>query len=405
MTGLNENYHCPPEQYYHKSQQSIDRALRCGIMTADDVQLLDKFLTRFKLRVSPGRYRACTTYLCASRRFIPVEYRQVTDDILLKLFSDLRYAKREDGKPYTRNTISGMSRINKQLFTFLHEEGLVSIQERTLKQLTVITPDYHTKSDDDVYSAEEIQQMIDAAKSSKYKAYIGMLYETGGRSIELSNLKWKDLTFCDWGVSVNLTDTKTDKMRTVPIVTYAKYLYDWMNQYHPGEPEGENFVFVTPRGTPFRYASVSARLKIIAQEVGIEKPMTLHRFRHSRITHSLRAGMSETICKKAYWGNETTTMIGTYGHLTSQDIRDEVLRISGVEIPKNTTMDGPKPITCPNCHRVMPPGTKVCECGKILDEQMSKTMEGTIKTLDEWIKRHSDSDLLGFLSQIKKMSE
>ncbi|HJJ32178.1 MAG TPA: site-specific integrase [Methanocorpusculum sp.] len=388
---LNQKYHSTDEKNLYWSETAIQTAIREGRISESDAKLINNFFIREGRKMSPRRQLSTTSHLISLRRFFDMDYAEVDDDAYylaqsrIKTGVSLKRTKPgTEPKPLTQNSRAVLYRTLKRFFRVLNERGETKVSIKAINDTILERMNTETKTTDDVYSAEEIERLIDAAKSLRYKAYIATLYETGGRSIEIANLKWKDINVQQWGIEVRLTDTKTDKFRYVPITTYSKYLIDWRNNYAPGNPDPNNFVFVTPSGRPLRYASVSKALKEIAERAGIDKPVTLHRFRHSRITHMLQEGMSETVAKKAYWGNLRTPMIATYGHLTNQDVRDAVLGISGVEVPGQKKAAAPKPVTCPKCNRIYPPGTQYCsECGTGLTKEAIKAQQSKEEKIEK----------------------
>ncbi|HJJ32470.1 MAG TPA: tyrosine-type recombinase/integrase [Methanocorpusculum sp.] len=387
MFTPNNTYHCSEETYFRLANHSLEHALEQNRITTTDRKLIEKYALRLKSKISPGRYNKIVSMLVNVRRYFDVEFSQVDEDAYLIALSNIKYAKhtcgKHKGEPYSKNTIVDWMKITKRFFLFLVEQNLTTVPKKTIQETEVGVYDIHTKTDADVLTAEEIDQLISAAKSLKFKAYIGLLYETGARSIEMANLRWKDITVQTWGIQCTLHDTKTDKIRTVPCVMYAQYVHLWRNQY-PGDASGDNFVFVTRYNKPIQYRGVLKEIDRCREAAGITKRITLHIFRHSRITHVLREGMSETLVKKAFWGNAKTNMIETYGHLTSDDIRIQYMKMAGVTVDEEKPDISPKPITCSRCHKILPPGTSYCpDCGMALTEAAAEKVNDAVKIVDD----------------------
>ncbi|MDR9817680.1 MAG: tyrosine-type recombinase/integrase [Candidatus Methanoculleus thermohydrogenotrophicum] len=125
-----------------------------------------------------------------------------------------------------------------------------------------------------------------------------------------------------------------------------------------------------------------------ARRAGVEKAITPHLFRHSRITHMLQQGYSESVIKKIAWGHMDTTMLATYGHLQDSDIDDEIASMAGVKPPAaKEAAECLEPRQCPRCYTVNGPTQNFCgECGleltmkavedvKIAEEQAELTPE------------------------------
>lgn len=406
----NSRYHLTDEQCFRLAEHSLQNGRAEGRLTSSDVELIQKYTRRIKSNVSAGRYQKITSMLCCVRRYFPVEFSQADEDDFLDALSNIKYAKHADGKnkgvPYRQNTIIDWLKITKRFYLFLEEAGLTSVPRKTIEGLKIGGYDKHTKRDSDVLTAEEIGRIIDAAKSAKYKAYLGLLYETGARSIELSRLQWKDIKVEQWGCLVSLKDYKagsSPKVRVVPVVTYAKYLHDWRSQYSAGNPSGDSLVFVTPSGKSIEYRGILKAVNMFCQKAGVDKKVTLHIFRHSRITHCLQSGMSETLCKKCFWGNSSTGMIEVYSHLTSADLQNSYLQMAGVQVPDEHANTAPQPVQCPVCLKVMPPNSRFCsQCGAALSKEAAADVSSAEKTISEKLSSLTDIEKLKFMQFLQQ---
>ena len=389
LTKENPGYQRTDEKYYENAARCLESNLEAGRISQSDYDLIKKFARRIRIAVGACHYSIMVSQLVTARRYFAKDYADTDDDDFLDAMAAIQSAVHTEhpvskkapqlkawqnykGKPLAHNTKVDLMKMSKRFFVFLADNQLTKVTSGTLRSIKIPTKSRVNKTEDDVLTPDEINRMIATTGNPQYRAYIAVLYETGARSVELSNLKWRDLDMQGWGISVRLTDTKTSKYRTVPIISYAKYVYEWMNSYPGGCPSPDSFVFINRSGEPIRYQAVSVAVKKIAKTAGITRKVTLHRFRHSRITHVLRAGMNESIVKKSFWGNMETGMITTYGHLTSKDVRDEHLRMAGIQVSETETVTEIKPLTCPTCHQIWPPGTMFCTCGTPLTAESKK---------------------------------
>ena len=113
--------------------------------------------------------------------------------------------------------------------------------------------------------------------------------------------------------------------------------------------------------------------------------------------------MSETLVKKAFWGNQSTSMIATYGHLTSGDIENEYLRMAGVEVERKEINESPKPVQCPDCFTVSPPNTSFCpKCGKALSASAISKKSDAMELLDSLTKNMTDAEKLTLFSKLSE---
>jgi len=198
MLSPNTRYHGSEEVIFRRAQNSIDNAIKNGRLTEADATLIKKYTLRLKQGISAGRFAKITYMLVSVRRFFDVEYAKATEEVYLEALSKMKYAKRDNGTPYTANCITDWMKITKRFFKFLHSQNLTAVPLDVIEETQTGGYDYYTKTEDDVMTADEINRIITAAHTPKYKAYFGMLYELGARSVELANLRWQDLTFNDW---------------------------------------------------------------------------------------------------------------------------------------------------------------------------------------------------------------
>ena len=113
--------------------------------------------------------------------------------------------------------------------------------------------------------------------------------------------------------------------------------------------------------------------------------------------------MSETLVKKAFWGNQATSMIATYSHLTAGDIEDEYLRMAGVEVEHKEVNESPKPVQCPQCFTVSPPGTSFCpKCGNPLSESAIAKKGDAMQLLDSLTKNMTDAEKIMLFSKLSQ---
>ena len=72
----------------------------------------------------------------------------------------------------------------------------------------------------------------------------------------------------------------------------------------------------------------------------MDKHLTLHLFRHSRITHLLQQGVSESVIKMMMWGTIETKMFRDYAHLNGDDTDREIFKLYGIEQVTTQEVEG-----------------------------------------------------------------
>jgi len=205
---------------------------------------------------------------------------------------------------------------------------------------------------------EEIQALINASRSSRDRAMIMTLYEGGFRPGEICQLTWGDMKSDPKGIAVNV-NFKTGITRYIRLVMAKKYLSEWRGDYPLPITQG-SLVFLNEQRRQLTWFAMAMQIRRIARRAGITKHLTPHLFRHSRITHLLREGASESVVKLMMWGSLNTDMLMTYAHLTGGDVDAEITRLYGLDTGKNEKPARLEPRICPSCNLINPPGEDYC---------------------------------------------
>lgn len=357
------------------SERSIKKGLANGRLTKRDADLIREFLMEQQScsNISTGRKNKLTFTLVGWRKFIgEFESNSIVD--LYEGISRLRDGVSEKGKPYKTNTRIDFIIILRQFYRWMIENDYSTIPEKKLNKIKNPREDSLTKEAGDLLTPEEIKSIIRICQRSIDRALVMTLYEGGFRIGEIGSLSWKDVLFDDHGVVVN-TNFKTGKARYVRLVMSKEYLAAWKRDY-PFEPEGDNLVFVSALRNGMSYNTLSIQLKRLVARAGIEKHVTPHLFRHSRITHLIKEGVNESVIKLMMWGSISTRQFKTYAHLTGNDIDNEILARYGIRPDEEKCEKAMEPRQCRNCHSINAPDTRYCPvCGVSLTEEAEVQME------------------------------
>ncbi len=305
-------------------------------------------------------------HLIGWRKFLGLdEYTRCSFDDILDAIEELDYVKSQKGLPYKLNTKNDYKIILKGFYKFLIKNKLSDIAIEDITSIKTSLKDCQTKTANDILSESEIASMIRCSFTIRDKALIYVMYEGGFRACEIGNMKWNQVKIDEYGVIINV-DEKTKKERYVRLVAAKEYLIQWLNNY-PFESNGEQFVFLKNDNTPLTYSAMRAQFKRIAKRAGINKKVTPHLFRHSRITQMIRDGYSESMIKKMMWGNLNTKEFETYLHLCNQDIDNEIFLRNGIKISNQNKSEKLDAVQCPACATINPRTFTVCsKCGRQL---------------------------------------
>ncbi len=280
------------------------------------------------------------------------------------------------------------------------ENGNENIDVKRLSKIKIPKIDWRTRTAEGMLTPDEVQKIIQCAKTTRDKALFTILYEGGFRPIEVIRLKWGQVKFDQYGVVVNVAD-KTGMPRYIRLLSSREFLARWKDATPGGTgPADTVFVKIHKPHTAIQYNLVWTILKNLVKEAGISKPVSPYLFRHSRITHMMEQEIPESVVKMQHWGNMRTGMLATYTHLTGTHIDDVLLDRAGIrKSRKRRDKNAMSPIQCPRCNYINHPSAQFCSsCGL--------PTSGDQRTKEEQIRKiMSDTDLLLEYAQWRKARE
>jgi site-specific recombinase XerD len=360
------------DRHAQYSENSLKKAVNENRITQEDADNIKGFVMEISAiqKISPKRIFKYHYILVNWREFIgPFAEVSITD--LYTAINSIQIAKKESGEPrFARNTLADYIRFIKRFYIWMQENNHTKLDLRKIQKIKPPAFNTMTKTVEMLLSEEQVRAMIEACQISRDRAIISMLYEGGFRIQELGTLRWNQVKFTDWNVTVNV-DSKTGKPRYIPLVMARSYLAQWKNDY-PYPITEDGYVFLTNgRHEQLQYHGIKKQILILAKRAGIEKHITPHIFRHSRITHLIQQKYPESVIKLMMWGDINSKMFHTYAHLTNADIDDAIAEKNGI-LPidgrkKSTALE---PRQCPRCFTVNAPTQGFCgTCGCELTEE------------------------------------
>ena len=372
-TRTDSNFHYVKPVY---ADRSIKRALTEGQILQYDLDLIYEFISELQASQNIGlaRTNKIIYALITWRRFIcPYKEAKISD--IYKAISDLKTAKSSRDRPYKANTIHDYVMFLKRFSLWMIENGYTDLPKEKINKIKPPSANFSTKLPEQMLSKEEIETLLSGCTNSRDRALIALLYESGCRIGEIGRLTWGRIQFDEYGIILTVEDTKCSKQRYVRIVMSKPYLLAWRQDY-PFEPKDNNLVFITQQKTPFNHGTVMKILHTLRIRTGIQKHITPHIFRHSRITHLINDGMNESVIKLMMWGNINTPMFQTYAHLTGRDIDREVLGNYGIVSKDEKETHALEPVMCPKCMTINPPKAEFCNrCGRSFTDEATATIE------------------------------
>ncbi|MFN6944428.1 MAG: site-specific tyrosine recombinase XerD [Cytophagaceae bacterium] len=169
----------------------------------------------------------------------------------------------------------------------------------------------------DIHEIEALFNAIDLStpEGQRNRAMLEVLYSSGLRVSELVDLK-RGNVFTEIGFLKILG--KGNKERLVPIGREAlKYMNIYLNEVrvHVKIQKGfENYVFLNRRGAKLTRVMVFTIIKNLVKQIGLNKNISPHTFRHSFATHLLEGG-ADLRAVQEMLGHESITTTEVYTHI------------------------------------------------------------------------------------------
>jgi integrase/recombinase XerD len=223
----------------------------------------------------------------------------------------------------------------KQFYKFLILEEITTKDPTELLQM----PSQGRKLPE-VLTVDEIdalQSTIDLSKQEGHrnKAILETLYSCGLRVSELVNLRFEDLFPEEGFVRVI---GKGNKQRLVPlsqsVLNELELYYDSMRNHISIKSGNESYVFLNRRGAKLTRVMIFTIIKDLANQMGLNKIISPHTFRHSFATHLLEGGANLRAIQEML-GHESITTTEIYTHLDQQFLRSAILSYH----PRNITKE------------------------------------------------------------------
>lgn len=178
----------------------------------------------------------------------------------------------------------------------------------------------------DTLSFHEINQILEGislgeAQGHRNRAMLELLYSSGLRVSELINLK-KSQIFEDIGF-LRIVG-KGNKERLVPFgkdaLKYLKIYQEEVRNHQDIARGHEEYVFLNRRGKKLSRVMIFMIIKEAVEQVGIQKNVSPHTFRHSFATHLIEGG-ADLRAVQEMLGHESITTTEIYTHLDRDYLR------------------------------------------------------------------------------------
>jgi len=168
-----------------------------------------------------------------------------------------------------------------------------------------------------VLTTDEIERLLAAAPSLRWKALIYLALTTGMRLGELTHLEWDDVDLASGVVTVQNKSgwqTKSGKIRHLALTEQAIEMLGKLKARAKG-----NTVFETRDGRPMAN-NIQRQFRAIVGRAGI-RHCTMHDLRRTFVSYLAMAGINEAIVQKLAGHASITTTLRHYTHILPDSLR------------------------------------------------------------------------------------
>lgn len=399
-TSLRE-FHLIPDKYSAKSlQTAIDR----GWMTEIERDLILEYVEEKRGqrgKLSASRAKNIKIVLRNWTEYLQKPYTEISMRDVVAAATNLANATCDGANPSAHKEIGekrfGKTSIHEHrrdlkafLYWLIDEGHNTYLDPRKLKKFKVLAPETMTFKATDLLLPDEVEAMIHAAKYSRDRAIIALLYEGGLRPVEIGRITWRDISFHKHGADVTVRE-KTDRPRQIPIRWAVPYVAAW-RQDCPYTPDGEAVVFSTlvprrykgeMRYLPLTESTLRKQLQRIATAAGVRRYRHPYQLRHTRITDLLNANIPESHVMQISHGGRTQ-MFSRYAHVTDSDAKRSILKLQGVDVEELQKPPALEARQCPRCNRINPRDVAWCGgCGQPLTLEAATGVEDLVSRLTQ----------------------
>lgn len=348
-------------------------------LTNNQREVLNKFLNdkRAESQLKSTTLKNYEKSLSVLASQVNKDLDKVTAADLKKFFGELEQ-KREEGK--ISDASIRLYRVCIRAFYKWLDRDKKRSRTGWIKVSTVKTK---IKSED-LLNEEEINSLINSAKTLRDRALLSVLLESGLRKGELWSLNVGSVIPVNYGFLLSV-EGKTGT-RTIPLISSAGVLGEHLSTL---PKDKDSPLWTSSRGTRLSQMSIWRTVKTCAKRAGINKRTYVHLMRHMRATE-LSTRLSDQTMKGFFGWKPTSNMPGVYSHISGKEVVREVLRVSGVNLEvKNNSLGQ---VICPRCKEANISSTDYClRCGMPLKgevetwypESVVKDLEMRIKSLEE----------------------
>ncbi|MEH7122867.1 tyrosine recombinase XerC [Bacillus sp. JJ1532] len=241
-------------------------------------------------------------------------------------YSDVRiYLTKLYERKFARKSVARKISCLRSFFRFLVREKIVSENPFALASI----PRLEKKLPEFFYE-EELEELFNACETEtilgqRNKALLELLYATGMRVGECSNIQLKDI---DMYLSTVLVHGKGNKQRYIPFGSFAHdaleyYINNGRRSLLTKEAPND-YLFLNSRGRPLTPRGIRHILSKLIEQSSLNGKIHPHMLRHSFATHLLSNGADMRTVQELL-GHAFLSSTQVYTHVTGEYLRNSYL--------------------------------------------------------------------------------
>ncbi len=356
----------------HNREKNLERntAKYISRLFQDDQEDVRRFINDHLANgYSFGRVDKYLTSLVSIRRMLNKPFKTATQDECKAFVAGLTKSKYA---PWSQHDFKVILRL---YLRWLKRDDVIS----WLK----IQPVKSGKLPEEILTEDDVKKLAEAAYTSRDRAFILCLYESGGRIGEILPLQLKNVSFDKNGAVFRVTGKTGD--RRIRLIASSLTLQVWLKD-HPEKNNSEAYLWCkipapnNPKtaDSPLSYGFIGRLLRELAEKAGIKKSVNPHAFRHARATF-LSTKLKEPVMREMFGWSNSSEMVSNYVHLSGRDVDDSLLAIYGKAEAKKNNEPIIREWSCPRCQEANEPATKYCKkCGLPVDAGNMDKLEGLL---------------------------
>lgn len=176
-------------------------------------------------------------------------------------------------------------------------------------------------------SIDEMFHLLDDIKQNDLPTYhplrdmaiLELLYATGIRCAELTNIRMRDVNFADKTIRIKGKGSQ-ERIALFGNKAQAK-LVSYLDSEREAVKETDEFLFINNRGQKISSRAVQRTLEEFRVFLKIKRPITPHKIRHTFATHLLNQGVDLRLVQELL-GHKSLSSTQMYTHVTMQRLSE-----------------------------------------------------------------------------------